>query len=434
MTLPLTAPALAAGAVLAWARALGEFGATITFAGNAPGRTTTIPLEVYLLLESGGLDAAIVLSARPARRVRHRPRRPSRPVAPGPVTDAGLVVDVETSVGALDLRVALDVAPGETVAVLGPNGAGKTTLLRALAGLHPARSGRVRLDGVVLDGDRVRAIGRRRVPGLPAVPAPHGAGERRLRTARRGRRRDDARSIAREWLARVGLGDRAGARPGSLSGGEAQRVALARALATEPRLLLFDEPLSALDASTRATTRRDLRRVLAEHDGVKLLVTHDPLEAMALADRLVVLEHGNVVQEGTAAEISARPRSPYVADLVGVNLVPGTATSEGLVAPGIALHAAAVNVSGGEAFAVVHPRAVSLHRSPPEGSARNVWTGEAAHVEVEAGRARVQVRLDGDGPALVAEVTPAAVAELRLADGGRVWASVKATEVTIYPR
>ena len=351
------------------------------------------------------------------------------------MTTTGLAATIDTLVGALGLQLSLDVAAGETVAVLGPNGAGKTTLLRVLAGLHPVGAGEVRLDGVVLDGDpSERSVG---VVFQDHLLFPHLSVLENVAFGlrARGHRRDAARSEAARWLERVGLAGRGDDRPRALSGGEAQRVALARALAIEPRMLLLDEPLSALDATTRAATRRDLRQVLLAHDGVKVIVTHDPLEAMALADRLVVLEQGRVVQEGTASEISARPRSSYVADLVGVNLLAGTATADGLDSTaGLALHAAVVpSVAGGEAFAVVHPRAVSLHRSRPEGSARNVWAGEATHVELESGRARVQVRME-DGPTLVAEVTPAAVADLRLLDGGRVWASVKATEVSVYAR
>ena len=355
------------------------------------------------------------------------------------MSSAGLVAEVDATVGALELRVSLDVAPGETVAVLGPNGAGKTTLLRVLAGLHPLRSGEVRLDGAVLDGGpEERPVG---VVFQDLLLFPHLSCVENVAFGlrARGASRESARAAASSWLERVGLGDRGGDRPGQLSGGEAQRVALARTLATSPRLLLLDEPLSALDATTRAMTRRDLRRLLSEHEGVRLLVTHDPLEAMALADRLVVLEAGRVVQEGTPATISARPRTPYVADLVGVNLLRGVAGSDGavVVVGAVTLHAAGSDgdreVVVGDAFAVVHPRAVALHRRRPEGSARNVWSGSVGNVELDAGRARVAVVLDGGAVALVAEVTPAAVAELRLAEGGPVWASVKATEVTVYP-
>ena len=346
----------------------------------------------------------------------------------------GLAASIDAVVGSLELAMSLEVAAGQTVAVLGPNGAGKTTLLRVLAGLHPLRSGEVLLDGVPLAGDASdRPVG---VVFQDLLLFPHLSCIENVAFGLRARGTDrrTARSAALTWLDRVGLADRGDARPATLSGGEAQRVALARALATRPRLLLLDEPLSALDASTRSAIRRDLRRILEDHEGVRVLVTHDPLEAMALADRLVVLERGRVVQEGTAAEISARPRSPYVADLVGLNLVTGTATADGLVAAGLTLHAAGTSAPVvGEALAVVHPRAVALHRRPPEGSARNVWAGTATGVEIEGGRARVQVELAG-GLSLIAEVTPASVAELRLADGGRVWASVKATEVAVYAR
>jgi molybdate transport system ATP-binding protein len=219
-----------------------------------------------------------------------------------------------------------------------------------------------------------------------------------------------------------------------LSGGEAQRVALARALATSPRLLLLDEPLSALDATTRAAVRRDLHDYLSSHEGVRVLVTHDPLEAMALADRLVILEEGRIVQEGTGAEITAHPRSAYAAALVGVNLLEGSVDAgEVRIDRTIRLRVAGP-VGGTDAvFAVVHPRSVSLHRARPEGSARNVWAGEAESVDAEGDRVRVRVRLSA-AVVLVAEVTPSASIELRLAEGGPVWASVKASEVSVYPR
>jgi molybdate transport system ATP-binding protein len=245
----------------------------------------------------------------------------------------------------------------------------------------------------------------------------------------RGLGRAEARRRAAAWLDRVGLAANAGARPRTLSGGQAQRVALARAMVGEPRLLLLDEPLAALDAATRAEVRRDLRRHLASFDGTRLLVTHDPLEAMALADRLVVLEGGRVTQTGSPAQVSQRPRSGYVAELVGVNLYRGRADGAAVeLADGGRLIAAGDH--RGEVFAAVHPRAVALHRRVPEGTPRNVLPGTAETVDVVGDR--VRVRVAGQVP-IVAEVTPAAVGELRLADGGPVWASVKATEVTVYP-
>jgi molybdate transport system ATP-binding protein len=245
----------------------------------------------------------------------------------------------------------------------------------------------------------------------------------------RGVAKGEARARATAWLERVGLADHAGHRPRALSGGQAQRVALARALATEPRLLLLDEPLAALDASTRLETRRELRRQLDGYDGVRVLVTHDPMEAIALAERLIVLEAGHISQTGTPQEISERPRSRYVADLVGVNLFQGRAAGDEVLI-GATGRLAAPGAGRGEVFAVVHPRAVALYRQPPAGTPRNVWEGTAETLDLEG--ERVRVRVGGPLP-IVAEVTPAAVAELRLGDGGPVWVSVKATEVVVYP-
>jgi molybdate transport system ATP-binding protein len=245
----------------------------------------------------------------------------------------------------------------------------------------------------------------------------------------RGVKRATARQRASVWLDRVGLGDYASARPDHLSGGQAQRVALARALITEPRLLLLDEPLAALDATTRASTRRDLRRHLADYDGVRVIVTHDPIEAAALADRLVVLEAGRVVQTGTSAEISAHPRSAYVADLVGVNLLRGRGQQDRVVVSAEAALTVAAAVDG-DLLAVIHPRAVSLHREAPEGSARNVWQGRVANVDRETDRVRVEV----SGPIpIVAEITHGALDDLGLTGGSPVWVSVKATEIAVFP-
>jgi molybdate transport system ATP-binding protein len=245
----------------------------------------------------------------------------------------------------------------------------------------------------------------------------------------RGTRRSTARRAAAAWLERLGLSEMADARPGTLSGGQQQRVALARALATGPRMLLLDEPLAELDVSIRAEVRRDLRRRLREFDGVNLLVTHDPLEAIALADRLIVIEQGRIVQAGTPADVAERPRTRYVADLVGVNLLRGTADGDVVHVTGGG-RLGVVGSARGEVFAVIPPQGVSLWRSRPDGSPRNVWQGRAAGLDLLGDRVRVRV----DGPlSLVAEVTPAAVAELRLAEGTEVWVSVKATEVRVYP-
>ena len=338
--------------------------------------------------------------------------------------------------GSLDLDLELAAGEEEVVAVLGPNGAGKTTLLRALAGLVPLERGRVVLDGEVLEDPAagVRVPPERRSCGVVFQDYrlfPHLSVIENVAFGQRSRGADrrEARSEAAAWLDRFGLAGLEEARPKALSGGQAQRVALARAMVGDPRLLLLDEPLSALDASSRVQVRRDLVRHLAAFRGIRLIVTHDPLEATALAGRLLVIEQGRLVQSGTPAEVTARPRSRYVADLVGVNLFRGRAAGGAVALPGGASLAVA-DAAEGDVFAVIHPRAVALHRRRPEGTPRNVWQGEVAGLELVGDRARV--RVEGRLP-LVAEVTAAAVAELSLGEGGPVWASVKATEVSVYP-
>jgi molybdate transport system ATP-binding protein len=347
-----------------------------------------------------------------------------------------LDASVRLTLGALALDMELTIGEGEVVALLGPNGAGKTTLLRAIAGLVPFTSGHVNLDGRVLEdaatGDYVpterRSIG---VVFQDYLLFPHLSvlDNVAFGLRSRGTQPQEAAAKAAAWLDRVGLSSYARAKPDALSGGQRQRVALARALAPDPRLLLLDEPLAALDVTTRAEVRRDLKHHLASFPGLRLVVTHDPLEAAALADRLVVMENGRLVQTGTPAEVTERPRSQYVADLVGVNLLRGEA-DQGLVRmPGGSVVAAAAAESG-DVFAVIHPRAVSLHHGRPEGSPRNVWPGRISGIELMGGR--VRVRIDGDVP-LVAEVTPAALTELGLDEGGEVWLSFKATDVGVYP-
>ncbi|BCJ55203.1 ABC transporter ATP-binding protein [Actinoplanes sp. NBRC 14428] len=334
----------------------------------------------------------------------------------------------------LDAELAAE--PGEVVALLGPNGAGKTTALRALAGLIALDDGYVTLDGHRLDDPAAgvftapehRRIG---VVFQDYLLFPHLSALENVAFGprSRGSSRADSRARAADLLARVGLAEHARRKPRELSGGQAQRVALARALATEPRLLLLDEPLAALDARTRLETRARLRGHLGTHAGPTVLVTHDPLDAMMLADRLVILEEGRVVQTGDAATVTSRPRTDYVARLVGLNLYRGRADAGAVRLPGDFVLTTATERSG-DAFVAFPPAAVALYADRPDGSPRNTWPATVAAMARHGDALRVELT----GPiAVAADVTPAAAVQLGLEPGRRVWATLKATEVTSYP-
>ncbi|MEU4682144.1 ABC transporter permease [Streptomyces xinghaiensis] len=500
VTVPMVAPGLLAGAALCWARALGEFGATITFAGNLPGTTQTLPLQVYLLLQDDpegatavsllllAIATAVLIALRGRWLTGRRPAvsapagaDPSAPPpgaagggtrapadggaeagpdggtrsaweptpipgpepSPGPAPeppppaapDGGPALTAEVT-GAT--RVSLGVPAGTTVAVVGPNGAGKTTLLRALLGLTP----RARAEQLFLGDRDVSALPphRRGIAWVPQDGAlfPHlpALANTAYGARAQGVGRADARREAQRWLDRLGVGGLAHRRPGELSGGQAQRVALARALAARPRLLLLDEPLAALDQTTRAAVRHTLRTHLAGFPGVCLIVTHDPVEAVSLAGRVLVLEEGRAVQYAAPPEVSRHPRSPWVARMLGRNAWPGTtAAADGAGAAGV-LHldgggrlvaADPLPPAGSRVLAVVGPEAVSLHTRRPSGSPRNVWRGTVREIGAQGGRLRVLIDAEPD---VVAEITPQAAADLALGEGSPVWVGVKATEVT----
>ncbi|MEV1333014.1 ABC transporter ATP-binding protein [Micromonospora costi] len=358
--------------------------------------------------------------------------RGAAPRVGAPLLDAHLVV--ERGSFRLDLPLAVDA--GEVVALLGPNGAGKTTALRALAGLLPLSDGHLTLAGRDLDhpGRRLWSPPERRPIGVvfqDYLLFPHltALDNVAFGPRRRGLRRRAARERAAGWLDRMGLADHARSRPRHLSGGQAQRVALARALAVEPALLLLDEPLAALDARTRLDTRAQLQQHLAAHPGATLLVTHDPLDALVLADRLVIVEDGRVVQEGDAATITAQPRTDYVARLVGLNLYRGHATGHTVALAG-GFELTTGDAHDGDVFVAFPPSAVALHAGRPDGSPRNTWRATIGGVQRHGDNLRVQLA----GPIEVAaDVTPLAAAHLRLAPGRPVWAAVKATETRAYP-
>jgi molybdate transport system ATP-binding protein len=232
-------------------------------------------------------------------------------------------------------------------------------------------------------------------------------------------------------MARLGLTDLADRKPAQLSGGQAQRVALARALAGQPALLLLDEPLSALDAGTRLDVQAELKLHLADFTGPCLLVTHDPIEALVLADRLIVLEGGRIVQQGTPAQIARQPATDYVAKLVGLNLYRGRADGSQVAVGGGGSFITADHGQHGDVLVAVRPSAILISTQLPQpSSARNTWPATITGLTMLADRIRLD--LDGRPPAL-ADVTPAAVAELSLDRGSQVWLTVKATDLEVYP-
>jgi molybdate transport system ATP-binding protein len=309
--------------------------------------------------------------------------------------------------GRLDAELSAE--PGEVVAVIGPNGAGKSTLLSALAGLVPADCD-VSVGGESWT-DPPRTVQDRRV-GLvfqSGLLFPHMSALDNVAFGPRSRGVDRRRAeaLARDWLDRFGIADLAARRPGELSGGQAQRVAIARALAVEPVLLLMDEPFAGLDTGVATSLRVELARHLAAYDGVCLLVTHDAIDALTLADRVLVLDEGRIVQDGTPRDVAARPRTEHVARLVGLNVV-----------------------REGEDFLAFEPGVVTVSRGEPDGSPRHRWRGTIGQVAVHGTSVRLLVSGDRD---VLADVTPEAVRELALDPGREVWVSVKESAVRRYP-
>lgn len=347
-----------------------------------------------------------------------------------------LVVEARVAERGVDLAV--DVADGETVAVLGPNGAGKSTLLAAIAGLLRPDGGRVLLDDRELTGPRAWVPPHHRQVALLAQDPllfPHLSALENVAFGPRssGVRRDAARAAALTWLEAVGVGDLATRRPHQLSGGQAQRVAVARALAAEPRVLLLDEPMAALDVAVRPALRQVLRRVLAGRSVV--MVTHDVLDALLLADRVVVVEGGRVVEEGPTSVVLTRPQSAFAARIAGLNMVTGTwhdgavAAPDGTIVTGLAGDPAPV--PGEPVVAVFRPSAVSVFATAPGGSPRTSLSVAITDLEPHGDQVRVHAARPGE-QSLSADVTAHAAADLDLAPGMPVVFAVKASEVTVY--
>jgi molybdate transport system ATP-binding protein len=342
-------------------------------------------------------------------------------------------LQLEAVVADRGVDVSLEVADGETLAVLGPNGAGKSTLLAVTAGLLRPDRGRV-----VLDGRELTAPGTfvpthdRRIALLAQEPLlfPHlsvlenvAFGPRSSGTGRR-----DAHAAAGRWLDEVGAAELADRRPGQVSGGQGQRIALARALAAEPRLLLLDEPMAALDVAVLPALRQTLRRVLAGRTVV--LVTHDVLDALLLADRVVVLDGGRIVESGSTAEVLEKPRSAFAARVAGLNMVAGRWRNGAVSGPhGVSIKGLAIDpvpIIDDRVVAVFRPSAVSVFREAPGGSPRNSLPVTVTDLEPHGDQ--VRVRADH----LAADITVQSAAELDLAPGMPVVFAVKASEVAVY--
>ena len=347
----------------------------------------------------------------------------------------------------LDLDLSIDA--GKTVALLGPNGAGKSTTVEVLAGLLPIDRGSVTIGQTVVDDPNSRvfvppesrrvgvvfqdyllfehlsvldnvAFGLTNGPTISSKQRRFGLGNRRA-----------ARTAAAGWLERLGLTELGTRRPSTLSGGQAQRVAVARALATEPDLLILDEPLAALDVGTRTELRRSLVDHLNDYPGPRLLITHEPADAFILADEICVVENGTLTQRGTVEEIRRRPATSYVAAMAGTNLLTGHNDQGEITIDHTNMKLRTSELTTGNVHAVVHPRAISLHPDQPHGSHRNVWRTTVDWIEPLGETTRIQL---GAPLPVVADITPSAAEALRLSPGAPIWAALKATEVTVRPR
>ena len=350
---------------------------------------------------------------------------------------------VQAHVKHRDVDFDLALADGEVLAVLGPNGAGKSTLLALIAGLLRPDQGRVELGNEVLTDTDAGVFVPAHARGVAmlsqqALLFPHMNVAANVAFAPRskGQSRSAARAIAARWLDAVDADDLAHRRPAQLSGGQAQRVAVARALAAEPQLLLLDEPMSALDVTAAPALRRLLRHILRDDHRTAVIVTHDLLDALAVADRVIVFERGRIVERGPVRTVLTSPRSAFAARLAGVNLIPGVITEpRTLQTPwGTNVSGTGDAAPGTAAVALFRPTAVAVHLDPPHASPRNVIPVTIAEMDVHGTTVRVRgVDHPDASTGLAADITTAAVADLDLAPGQNVYFVVKAQEIELHP-
>ena len=468
ITLPTVLPGLGRGAALALARCLGEFGATLTFAGSMQGVTRTMPLQIYLARESDadlalalgvvllGVAAAVVaLTETPwgrlasllrSTRPGHAPADPSARSSEAPAALAGeagegVAVRVAGTVAARGWDVDAELRPGLVTAVVGHNGAGKSTLAQVIAGTLRVDSGTVSIGERVVDDAATFVPARRRgvalVSQAPRIFTHMSVLANVAFPLRvRGVGRVEARAAALEQLRAVGIADLANKRASDLSGGQAARVAIARALVFRPEVLILDEPTAALDVEATAQVSAVLRERLAGSGITTLLVSHDIAEVLSLASHMIVMGEGRIVEEGEPARVLASPASVFAARLAGLNIVSGPPVARpGMVGVRVgdgALWAASDSVAPGEESARVAltfpPEAVALSREEAHASPRSVLPGVVAGIDVDGSLVSVHVAL-AQGVSVTARVTAAAWSDLDLGVGDRLWASVKATQV-----
>lgn len=354
------------------------------------------------------------------------------------MADAGLTAEFSLSLGGFALDAAVEVRPGETLVLMGPNGAGKTTCLNLIAGLLSPKEGRIALNGTILC-DTARGLEvppEERAVGYvfqDGALFPHLTVRGNISYGPRARGRSDAAALASHWIERLDLAALADRSIRELSGGQRQRVALARAMAAGAGLLLLDEPFAALDAAARTSVRSEMARVLRRTGLPAIVVAHDPVDAFVMGDRIAVMEKGRVVQTGTETELLARPRTAFVAELIGLNffraeLAPGTGMKEAR-AGGAVFHVLSDDLSGPVHLAF-GPSDVALSSGAPEGSPRNIFQGLVREVVPLPDRLRIV--LEAPLP-LAADITRDAAQRLRIAPGAKVWAAIKATAIRVYP-
>ena len=352
-----------------------------------------------------------------------------------------LHAELAHAVGGIELDLRFDVPAGRCLALAGPSGAGKTTILRLLAGIVRPDRGRI-THGDDLWVDTTSGVWwapeRRRCGYVFQDYAlfPHLSAWRNVAYGLRSTPSSQRKAAALSLLDQFGLGDLADAKPATLSGGERQRVALARALAPRPDVLLLDEPLSALDARTRASASRELTAVLRSIEMPVVLVTHEFNEAALLGDEIGVIDHGRIVQRGSASALAAAPATAFVADFTGAVVITGTArrtdgelTIVDLDGGGVA---STTDRGTGRVALSVYPWEITIGQAPApsEESAQNRLTATITSVTTVGNRVRLGLAA---GQPLVAEVTGKAIQDLQLTVGREVIATWKATATRLAP-